>query len=103
MNPSVVDGIVIGAAGGALAGVTIWIVTYLHTTTAERRDRKRIHAWLDKNTSDVEGNKYRSTRTIASWNNLTEDRVRFICSIEPRIHLSTGTQEDLWSLYNQSA
>ena len=40
---------------------------------------------------------YRSTRTIASHNNLTMDRVRFLCSHDERIHLSTGEEEDMWN------
>ena len=53
------------------------------------------------NTGDDQGNAYRSTRAIASWTNLTEDRVRYICSIDDRIFLSTGEREDLWSLYEK--
>ena len=42
--------------------------------------------------------KWRSTRTIASYNNLTEDRVRYICSSDERIVLSTGEKEDRWGI-----
>lgn len=45
--------------------------------------------------------KFRSTRAIASWNNLTEDRVQYICSIHKKIYLSTSEKEDLWSLYER--
>lgn len=41
---------------------------------------------------------WRSTRTIASYNNLTEDRVRYICSSDERIVLSTGEKEDRWGI-----
>ena len=41
---------------------------------------------------------WRSTRTIASYCNVTEDRVRYICSIDERIGLSTGEKEDLWGI-----
>lgn len=41
---------------------------------------------------------WRSTRTIASYCNVTEDRVRYICSIDKRICLSTGEKEDLWGI-----
>jgi len=41
---------------------------------------------------------WRSTRAIASYNNLTEDRVRYICSSDERIVLSTGEKEDRWGI-----
>ena len=41
---------------------------------------------------------WRSTRTIASYCNVTEDRARDICSIDKRICLSTGEKEDLWGI-----
>ncbi len=95
------DGIVIGAVGGAFAGLTVWLVQLAHTTFEEWRHKRRIYKWLHENTSDEEGKQYRSTRAIASWNNLTEDRVRLICSVHARIYLSTGREEDLWSLYDR--
>ncbi len=95
------NGIVIGGAGGAIAGLTVSLVRYIHTKTVERIHKRRIYNWLNKNTSNENGNEYRSTRAIASWNNLTEDRVRYICSIHKKIYLSTGPKEDLWSLYER--
>ena len=44
------------------------------------------------------GREYRSTRAIASGTNLPEARVREICSIHPKIHLSTGEKPDKWRL-----
>ena len=99
MTSSVIDGIIIGSFGGALAGLTLWVVEYAHTKWVERLHKGWVHTWLQENTSNTVGNEYRSTRTIASWNNLTEDRVRFICSVDRRIHLSTGPQEDRWSIH----
>ncbi len=96
---SVWDGIIIGAAGGAIAGLTVSFVHYVHTRICEWLHKKRLYNWLKDNTSDEEGKQFRSTRAIASWNNLTEDRVRYICSIHKKIFLSTGETEDLWSLY----
>ena len=95
------NGIVIGGAGGAIAGLTVSLVRYIHTKTVEGIPKRRIYNWLKENTSNDNGNEYRSTRAIASWNNLTEDRVRYICSIHKKIYLSTGPKEDLWSLYER--
>ena len=92
------DGIIIGGTGGAIAGLTVSFVRYVHTRIWQRSHKKRLYNWLKDNTSE-EGDQFRSTRAIASWNNLTEDRVRYICSIHKKIFLSTGKTEDRWSLY----
>lgn len=103
MNPTVLDGIIIGGAGGAIAGLTVWIVQYIHEKVVECIHRNRICRWLKANTANKDGERFRSTRAIASHNNLTEDRVRYICSIDNRIFLSTGNKEDMWSLYEREA
>lgn len=96
---SVLDGILIGGVGGACAGITVWVVQLIHSKYTERRDKTRIYGWLREQTSNEEGKRYRTTRAIASWNNLTEDRVRYICSLHEKIYLSTGEEEDRWGLY----
>lgn len=98
---SVMDGIIIGAVGGAFAGVTVWLVQLAHTKIDERRHQRRVYEWLLNNTLNEDGKQYRSTRAIASWNNLTLDRTRYICSVHEKIYLSTGTQEDMWSIYER--
>ena len=95
------DGIVIGAAGGAIAGLMLWLVNLLHQRGTEWQERRRIRRWLRANTSNEPGKRFRSTRAIACWTNLTEDRVRYLCSVDPLIFLSTGGQEDMWSLYER--
>jgi len=97
---NIIEGITIGGAGGAIAGLTVWIVKYIQEKSVECIHKRRIYRWLKENTSKEET--FRSTRAIASWNNLTEDRVRYICSIDKRILLSTG-KEDMWSLYEREA
>lgn len=94
-------GITIGGDGGAIAGITVWIIQYLQTRITKLSHRRRIYNWLIKNTENINIMKFRSTRAIASWNNLTEDRVQYICSIHKKIYLSTGEKEDLWSLYER--
>ncbi len=98
---TILDGIVIGGAGGAIAGATVIFLKYIHTKAVECIEKRRVYDWLVKNTSNKDGNEYRTTRAIASWNNLTEDRTRYICSIHPKIYLSTGEKNDLWSLYER--
>ena len=98
-DPSVVDGIVVGATGGAIAGLTVSLVHCIHARAVECAHKKRVSKWLKENVKDMDGERQRSTRTIASYNNLTEDRVRFICSHHRDIYLSTGKKEDMWGLY----
>ena len=96
------DGIIIGGAGGAIAGLTVWLVQYAHTKIVECQEKKRIYKWLKVETSNEPGEQFRSTRDIASWNNLTEDRVRYIYSIHDKIFLSTGKKEDMWGIYERT-
>lgn len=100
--PDISDGIIIGGAGGAVAGITVWVIQYIHKKVVENTEKRRVYGWLKNNTSDEPGNQFRSTRTIASWNNLTEDRVRYICSIHEKIFLSTGDKDDMWGIYEHT-
>jgi hypothetical protein len=77
---SVSDGILIGGAGGAIAGITVYLVQYIHNKWRDFSDSKTVYKWLSDNSSPEEGNTFRSTRAIASYNNMTIDRVRYICS-----------------------
>ena len=94
---SIWEGIVIGSTGGAFAGIAVYLVQYSHNYISSFSDTRRIEKWLIANTTDESGNRFRSTRAISSWNNLTEDRVRYLCSHSSKIYLSTGEKEDLWS------
>ena len=93
------ESVLIGVAGGSGAGLSIWIVRSAYDKAIECRDKCRIYKWLSQNTVDEDGKRFRSTRAIASWTNLTEDRVRYVCSIHKRIYLSTGSEEGMWGLY----
>ena len=96
---SVIDGIVIGAVGGFLAGITVYVAQYLHEKYLEHSQKRRVYKWMHDYLTQNRGNlKYLSTRNIASHNNLTEDRTRYICSTHADIYLSTGDQEDMWGL-----
>lgn len=96
--PTWVDGIIVGAFGGTFAGIALWAFDYGRERNAERRDGNRVYKWLHQNTEDLEGKRFRTTRTIASYTDLSQDRVRFVCSRDPRIKLSTGQKEDVWGL-----
>lgn len=94
----ILNGIIVGGVGGAAAGIMLAVISWVSTKCLERADKTRIYNWLKAHTSDESGKQYRSTRAIASWTNLTEDRVRYICSIHNLIYLSTGEKEDMWGL-----
>lgn len=100
---TIVEGIVVGGVGGAAAGLTVYLVQYLHKRVADACDSNKLYKWLVKNTKNEDGNRFASTRAIASWNNMTEDQVRYLCSAHPKIFLSTGEKEDRWSLYERQA
>ena len=95
---SVTEGIIIGATGGGIAGLTVWLVSLMRELIVAAIHKRRIYGWLLGNTEDEFFRRFRSTRTIASYNNLTEDRVRYICSHHKKIALSTGEEEDMWGM-----
>ena len=97
---SITDGILIGGAGGAIAGITVWLIQYVHDKVTEKGESSRVYNWLKESTTNEPGNQFRSSRAIASWNNLTQERVRHICSVDKRIFLSTGDKEDMWGIYD---
>ncbi len=97
---SILDGVVIGGAGGAIAGLTVSLANLIGRECLKCSHKRRVYAWLQKNTSNEDGKRYRTTRTIASWTNLTEERVRYICSHHNKIYMSTGNKEDLWGIYD---
>ena len=97
----ILDGIVIGGAGGAIAALVVSLIRYLGIKHSEFRDKRRVYRWLKVDSKNEPGKQFRSTRAIASWNNLTEDRVRYICSIHKKIYLSTGRHEDIWSIHGR--
>lgn len=92
---SIIEGVVIGASGGALAGVTLYLVQLAHQQIKDHKESKRIHTWLE---NDTQKDQFRSTRAIASWTNLPIERVQYLCSHDDKIKLSTGEKEDMWAL-----
>ena len=83
---------------GTIASVVV-VVRLFGADLKRLCDKRKVLAWLRKNTKDAGSDfQYRSTRAIASGTNLSEDRVREICSNHKRIHLSTGEKSDRWGL-----
>ena len=97
--PTFLDGIIIGGTGGALAGLTVWLVHIAHTKAVEHAEKARVYTWLSQNTADNAGDQSASTRKIASWTNLTEERTRYVCSIHPRVFLVTDENKEQWSIH----
>jgi hypothetical protein len=93
----VYSGIVIGTVGGAAAGLVLWLVARLNHYEIEWREKRRIFAWLNNVTSTSGSSQWRSTRLIASYTDLTEDRVRYLCSIHKKVVLSSGEKE-VWGI-----
>jgi hypothetical protein len=87
------EGIIIGGVGGFIAGMAVWIVSYLREKYTECNHKKRIYEWIYNETKDYreytvgqkDDQRWHSTLEIASLNNLTDDRVKYICSIHKKI------------------
>ena len=84
--------------GGAFAGLSLYGVQLLHSLIRDKCDSDKVYSWMLEQSKIPNAKPFRSTRAIASYNNLTEDRVRYVCSHDDRIMLSTGKEEDMWSI-----
>lgn len=91
------EGIITGAAGGASAGAILAILKVCHEVILKKIQTKRIILWLEKVTKLEGAELWRSTHAISSYTNLTEDRVRYLCSESHRITRSSGEKET-WGL-----
>ena len=95
------EGIITGAAGGASAGIILASLKALHEGHPKRRDVKRVIGWLEKVSAPEGADPWRSTHAIASYTNLTEDRVRYVCSESEKIVRSSGEKET-WGLLGKA-
>lgn len=95
---TVMDGVIIGGAGGAIAGLTVYAVQYIHNKVRDRIDSKRVYQWLLENIPDNSDHNYRATHSIANLNNLTQDRVRYLCSTHEDIYLFVGNKDERWGV-----
>lgn len=99
----IVAWVVDNVAGELIAGIILLSIGSISIKKwQEKRDKKRIYNWLYDETKEnsrltvgvPNDPRWRSTREIARHNNLTVDRVSYICSIHKGI-LLVG-EEDLW-------
>lgn len=97
----VLDGILIGAIGGGIAGISVSLTQYVREKVVGQIEKKRAYKWLVQNTSNKGGEQFRSTREIASFTNLTQERVRYLCSVHKKIFLSL-TDGDMWSVHERT-
>jgi len=87
----------------AIAGLIIWLVKLSKEKRREQADKKTIYDCLYKRTKQyasftvgtpIDDPRWVSTTEIASYTNLSPDRVRHICSIHEKIR--PMMKEDLW-------
>jgi len=48
------EGIIIGAAGGSIAGISVWIISILREKVSERNHKQRIYDWLYNKTKEYQ-------------------------------------------------
>jgi len=89
-----IAGIIVGTATGAVGA--IFIGRRLNNNP-DKKDAKKVYKWLKKNTSE-QTYIWCSTSAIASGTNLTEERVRMICSTNPEIRQSLGVDKNKWGI-----
>jgi hypothetical protein len=103
MSLTVWDGITVGAVGGFLAGLTVWIAQLAKQLAVTETHKRRVYNWLYERTkkgkgltvgSQINDPRWVSTLEIASFTNLTPERVRYICSIHKKIR--PKIESDLW-------
>ena len=90
---TVSEGLLIALTGAALIALVYWLVKYVKGW----RESYRIYHWLDKVTSPKDGKRWRSTVAIASHTNLTEDRVRILCSRHKMI-IRSSKKNEVWGI-----
>jgi hypothetical protein len=62
----VLNGIIVGGAGGAIAGLALSLVNGIRSCTLQETHKRRVYNWLLENTSNEPGNQYRSTSAVSS-------------------------------------
>ena len=102
----IVEGIVIGGAGGSIAGLAIWLLQLGRDKWTERKHKNKVYDWLHKRTEKHKGltvdspndPRWKSTLEIASYTNLTPERVRYICSIHSKIRPKDRKRSLVWGI-----
>ena len=47
---TVIEGIIIGAVGGAIAGLSIWVLEIIRKEIVKWNDKVKVRKWLEKST-----------------------------------------------------
>jgi len=100
---TILEGVIIGAAGGAAAGIVIWSLELARKAIIKKCDTNKVEKWLKLHTIPNHTEERRSTVAIASHNDLTVDRVRFICSYSSKIQLNSkdgNDSKEMWKFKN---
>ncbi len=84
-----------------IAGVFNRLAQFGCAKILERAHKKRVYSALSKNTEDKGGKQIASTRQIASWANLPEERTRDICSIHSDVFPVEDGEKEQWTIYNR--
>lgn len=104
MSLTVQDGIVVGAVGGTLAGLTVWFVNLGKEWVMTEIHKRRVYTWLYQRTEEGKGltvgspindPRWVSTLEIACFTSLTIERVRYICFVHKKIR--PKIEQDLWN------
>jgi hypothetical protein len=93
MSLTLLDGITIGAFGGASAGLIVWFVQWRKEKLADWLDKRKIYNWLYEDAkktnkltvSSAMDVRWMPTESIACFTNLSKERVRYLCSIHKKI------------------
>lgn len=86
-----------GAAGGAVAGIVVMAIQGAKSVWLDRRHANRAFKWLSEETRG-KNQPFRSTSAISRYTNLTQDRVNFVCSQDPRIELRIIDDREVWGV-----
>ena len=87
----------------SMVGLTATRVIFrvLNRISAERKDaleKQRVYGWLQEVTiSENTLMNWRSTRAIASYNNLAVDRARYLCNYHDGI-VQHSKEKELWGI-----
>lgn len=87
--------IIVGLVGGISAGIGIWVIDRIRDAFLFDRDEKRIIKFFNDHQKDTYD--MRNTFRIASEVNLTESRVRHVCSYSDKV-VRNQLKDELWDL-----
>lgn len=81
---------------GVLEGLGIGAGLYLCNLAKDLKDTHKIYKWLADSEKEF---LWRSTRTISSYCNISENRVRELCSASTKISFDVKNKEvELWGI-----